>query len=40
VADRQFARIRSLGDRAKRELLPNRELLETIGGQEARARRG
>jgi tryptophan halogenase len=40
VADRQFARIRSLGDRAKLELLPNRELLESIGDQRVRARRG
>lgn len=31
LAERQFARIRSLGEQAKLELLPNRELLEMLG---------
>ena len=38
VAERQFARIRSLGERAKNELPPNRELLEAIDNHLVRAR--
>lgn len=38
LAERQFARIRSLGARAMLELLPNRELLEQLGDMPLRER--